>query len=68
MDETIRNDLMNLLFNFIGEIKHSFTDYKYLLGGRVMLDEEFRETGDIEMHSQKSAKSQESEEFLTLEI
>ena len=68
MDETIRNDLINLLFNFIGEIKHSFVDYRYLLGGKFRLDEEFKELGDIEMESQESGHSQTSEEYLTVEI
>ena len=42
LDETIRNDLVNLIINFIGEIKHSFNDYKYhLMKRRMILGSEF---------------------------
>lgn len=33
-DETIRNELINLMFSFVGQTFHTYEDYKYLLKGR----------------------------------
>lgn len=62
LDQTIRNNLLSLFYNFIGEIKHSFADYKHLL----KIENSFQiEDEDEIMDSQENYEDQP---YLTLEI
>ena len=61
LDQTIRNNLVSLIFSFIGEIKHSYRDYRHLLKFENSIIEDNEE--NIEME-----EVDEDQQFLTLEI
>ena len=36
-DEDIKNTMVGIMFDFAGQLQHSFTDYQHLLKGKKMM-------------------------------